>query len=84
VCDLETSRIGAPYIYDISHLRVKKSNIHHYGANCVQNTSNQHELWSSQKIKIVLIVLVLSFFIINNNVSNIIRRLMENMNLLFI
>jgi hypothetical protein len=23
VCDLETSRIGAPYIYDISHLRVK-------------------------------------------------------------
>ena len=24
VCDLETSRIGAPYIYDISHLRVKE------------------------------------------------------------
>jgi len=23
VCDLETSKIGAPYIYDISHLRVK-------------------------------------------------------------
>jgi len=23
VCDLETSRIGAPYIYDMSHLRVK-------------------------------------------------------------
>jgi hypothetical protein len=23
VCDLETSRIGAPYIYDVSHLRVK-------------------------------------------------------------
>jgi hypothetical protein len=22
VCDLETSGIGAPYIYDISHLRV--------------------------------------------------------------
>jgi hypothetical protein len=22
VCDLETSRIGAPYIYDISHLKV--------------------------------------------------------------
>jgi len=22
VCGLETSRIGAPYIYDISHLRV--------------------------------------------------------------
>jgi len=24
VCDLETSRMGAPYIYDISHLRVKR------------------------------------------------------------
>ena len=24
MCDLETSRIGAPYIYDISSLRVKK------------------------------------------------------------
>jgi len=23
VCDLETSRMGAPYIYEISHLRVK-------------------------------------------------------------
>jgi len=22
VCDLETSRMGAPYMYDISHLRV--------------------------------------------------------------
>jgi len=25
VCDLETSRMGAPYIYDISRLRVKYS-----------------------------------------------------------
>jgi len=25
VCDLETSRIGAPYIYDISNLRVKEA-----------------------------------------------------------
>jgi len=25
VCDLETSRMGAPYIYGISSLRVKKS-----------------------------------------------------------
>jgi len=24
VCDLETSRMGAPYIYDISRLRVKR------------------------------------------------------------
>jgi len=27
VCDLETSRMGAPYIYDISHLRVKVTKI---------------------------------------------------------
>ena len=26
VCDLETSRIGAPYIYNISRLRVKQNN----------------------------------------------------------
>ena len=25
VCDLETSRMGAPYIYDISRLRVKET-----------------------------------------------------------
>jgi len=24
VCDLETSRMGAPYIYDISRLRVNR------------------------------------------------------------
>jgi len=29
VCDLETSRMGAPYIYDISHLRVNL-----YSASC--------------------------------------------------
>jgi len=30
VCDLETSRMGAPYIYDISHLRVNKTIIQHF------------------------------------------------------
>ena len=29
VCDLETSRMGAPYIYDISHLRVNGSSFPH-------------------------------------------------------
>jgi len=28
VCDLETSRMGVPYIYDISHLRVNCSVLH--------------------------------------------------------
>jgi hypothetical protein len=32
VCDLETSRISAPYIYDISNLRVKKE-----AANNIEN-----------------------------------------------
>jgi len=27
VCDLETSRMGAPYIYDVSRLRVKEYKI---------------------------------------------------------
>jgi len=27
VCDLETSRMGAPYIYDISRLRVNQDSI---------------------------------------------------------
>jgi len=27
VCELETSRMGAPYIYDISRLRVKYLNL---------------------------------------------------------
>jgi len=31
VCDLETSRMGAPYIYDISRLRVNLSRIGRLG-----------------------------------------------------
>jgi len=30
VCDLETSRMGAPYIYDISHLRVNGIGFHYH------------------------------------------------------
>jgi len=29
VCDLETSRMGAPYIYDISRLKVKAPRFQH-------------------------------------------------------
>jgi len=32
VCDLETSRIGAPYIYEISSLSVKKAWIYDFTA----------------------------------------------------
>jgi len=41
VCDLETSRMGAPYIYDISRLRVKRL----YPADLVTNgllSTQQH------------------------------------------
>jgi len=30
VCDLETSRMGAPYIYDISSLRVKVTSLYRH------------------------------------------------------
>ena len=39
MCDLETSRIGAPYIYiyiyDISSLRVNGSILNHHSVSCV-------------------------------------------------
>jgi len=34
VCDLETSRMGAPYIYDISHLRVNRKFLGEGGTYC--------------------------------------------------
>ena len=46
VCDLETSRMGAPYIYNISRLRVKsqcgdvcmgKKGIRHRSITCTHN-----------------------------------------------
>jgi hypothetical protein len=33
VCDLETSRVGAPYMYDISSLRVKRFEFESFGDN---------------------------------------------------
>ena len=36
VCDLETSRMGAPYIYDISSLRVNKYIISYFVYHSVQ------------------------------------------------
>jgi hypothetical protein len=38
VCDLETSGIGAPYIYDISHLRVKCTAVirHNFGVEEIE------------------------------------------------
>jgi len=42
VCDLETSRIGAPYIYDISNLRV---NIHYeLKINILPHLPNLHNI----------------------------------------
>jgi hypothetical protein len=35
VCDLETSGIGAPYIYDISHLRVNQGNIWYFSYRAI-------------------------------------------------
>jgi len=47
VCDLETSRMGAPYIYDISHLRVKLENCSSKewkGCNIIEGISILHYL----------------------------------------
>jgi len=44
VCDLETSRMGAPYIYDISRLRVKQEKPY------VENTSVRPSVLLSQSI----------------------------------
>jgi len=40
VCDLETSRMGAPYIYDISHLRVKGSWLFYLSNNFTKKIGN--------------------------------------------
>jgi hypothetical protein len=40
VCDLETSRIGAPYIYNVRLLRVKKSRNNMYRTE-VRNKSEK-------------------------------------------
>jgi len=40
VCDLETSRMGAPYIYDISRLRVNL-----YSASCWLFTQKCHGIY---------------------------------------
>ena len=50
VCDLDTSRMGAPYIYDISRLRVKQdamevelvtTDVHFYWNSWMTLSSNQ-------------------------------------------
>jgi len=42
VCDLETSRMGAPYIYDISHLRVKEITKNIHIGHCTHTARNVH------------------------------------------
>jgi len=42
VCDLETSRMGAPYVYDISRLRVNPLNTCSYIAKCFGNFPSPH------------------------------------------
>jgi len=37
VCDLETSRMGAPYIYDISRLRVNGVHRDNFGVTFTEN-----------------------------------------------
>jgi hypothetical protein len=51
MCDLETSRIGAPYIYDISNLRANHSFLHPF---VLENKYKQ--INSCQKHKFIKII----------------------------
>ena len=77
VCDLETSRIGAPYIYDISSLRVnlhcsnyinimKSSNIEpNYIIFCVPTLLTHHFLLVSRiRVKTLTLRLLMSYIYI--------------------
>ena len=59
VCDLETSRMGAPYIYDISHLRVKlhtfpptdlKCSVHTFSFICVAMDSPDKTVQRAERV----------------------------------
>jgi len=41
VCDLETSRMGAPYVYDISRLRVKEGTVYGRGKRFKDASTNK-------------------------------------------
>ena len=53
VCDLETSRMGAPYIYiyiyDISSLRVKVRDALYRYSVCVMQYEEQQSLWIEEE-----------------------------------
>jgi len=66
VCDLETSRMGAPYIYDISRLRVNPC--HRKSTECLindlemQQTGDAGTCWSARAsswMGVVVFVLLL-------------------------
>jgi hypothetical protein len=48
VCDLETSRIGAPYIYDISNLRVNELGLHKI-THIIGKNINQITFYSAEE-----------------------------------
>jgi len=43
VCDLETSRMGAPYIYDISRLRVNEYSRNAAASHWHENPKNRRQ-----------------------------------------
>ena len=52
VCGLETSRMGAPYIYDISRLRVK----------CVTVFVHSHTKAAGAKVRRFVLIICVKFF----------------------
>jgi len=59
VCDLETSRMGAPYIYDINHLRVNQSS--DTGRKIKNSVISQHKVLRQYKKQILLPANVLRY-----------------------
>jgi hypothetical protein len=52
VCDLETSIIGAPYIYDISHLRVNPLNAELNPICCLLALLGAHHFLHVSRIRV--------------------------------
>jgi len=61
VCDLETSRMGAPYIYDVSRLRVKYKNFHIFNA-AYSNRTIYTKYGTGRVLKLIKIIYILTVY----------------------
>jgi len=64
VCDLETSRIGAPYIYDISNLRVNNeiSGMWESKPTTVNGTGKNHGAQNPASWMMMMLMMIMTTF----------------------